>query len=135
MDLRAPTSNWPCEVFARLEVLTLNRCAVLELRIDTSNYTIDEYVAIFICIVEPELTRIYFLHAATQVHPKNWYPIPLIFCKPWGILPNDAPCHPKLADFANCMKKKGRGMSIFISILEGDYKTRNEDARQVLSHS
>ncbi|XP_024378755.1 cation-chloride cotransporter 1 [Physcomitrium patens] len=67
---------------------------------------------------------------ATQVHPKNWYPIPLIFCKPWGILPNDAPCHPKLADFANCMKKKGRGMSIFMSILEGDYKTRNEDARQ-----
>ncbi|KAG0565768.1 hypothetical protein KC19_7G013100 [Ceratodon purpureus] len=67
---------------------------------------------------------------ATQVHPKNWYPIPLIFCKPWGILPNNAPCHPKLADFANCMKKKGRGMSIFLSILEGDFKSRNEDARQ-----
>lgn len=69
--------------------------------------------------------------AATQVHPKNWYPIPLIFCKPWGILPFDVPCHPKLADFANCMKKKGRGMSIFVSILQGDYKTRAEDARQV----
>eukprot|EP00897_Mesotaenium_endlicherianum_P007569 jgi/Mesen1/6840/ME000351S05963 len=66
---------------------------------------------------------------ASQVHPKNWYPIPLIFCKPWGILPPDVPCHPKLADFANCMKKKGRGMSIFVSILEGDYKTNAEDAR------
>ena len=30
------------------------------------------------------------------------------------------------------MKKKGRGMSIFVSILQGDYKTRAEDARQVL---
>ncbi|KAL3692697.1 hypothetical protein R1sor_006348 [Riccia sorocarpa] len=67
---------------------------------------------------------------ATQVHPKNWYPIPLIFCKPWGILPADVPCHPKLADFANCMKKKGRGMSIFVSIMEGDYKDKAEDARQ-----
>eukprot|EP00271_Cylindrocystis_brebissonii_P023571 TRINITY_DN9846_c0_g2_i1.p1 TRINITY_DN9846_c0_g2~~TRINITY_DN9846_c0_g2_i1.p1 ORF type:complete len:989 (+),score=206.25 TRINITY_DN9846_c0_g2_i1:128-3094(+) len=66
---------------------------------------------------------------ADQVHPKNWYPIPLIFCKPWGILPPDVPCHPKLADFANCMKKKGRGMSIFASIMEGEYRDRAEDAR------
>lgn len=67
---------------------------------------------------------------ANQVHPKNWYPIPLIFCKPWGILPTDVPCHPKLADFANCMKKKGRGMSIFVSIIEGDYKEKVDEARQ-----
>ncbi|CAK9209557.1 unnamed protein product [Sphagnum troendelagicum] len=67
---------------------------------------------------------------ATPVHPKNWYPIPLIFCKPWGILPNDVPCHPKLADFANCMKKKGRGMSIFASIVEGDYKEKAEESRK-----
>ncbi|KAG0561948.1 hypothetical protein KC19_9G105400 [Ceratodon purpureus] len=66
---------------------------------------------------------------ATPVHPKNWYPIPLIFCKPWGILPNDVPCHPKLADFANCMKKKGRGMSIFASIVEGDYEQKAEESR------
>ncbi|CAI5503255.1 unnamed protein product [Closterium sp. Naga37s-1] len=59
---------------------------------------------------------------ASQVHPKNWYPIPLIFCKPWGILPPDMPCHPKLADFANCMKKKGRGMTIFATILEGRFR-------------
>lgn len=65
-----------------------------------------------------------------QVHPKNWYPIPLIFCKPWGILPSDVPCHPKLADFANCMRKKGRGMSIFVSILEGNYRDKAEEARQ-----
>jgi hypothetical protein len=71
------------------------------------------------------------LHAATPVHPKNWYPIPLIFCKPWGILPNDVPCHPKLADFANCMKKKGRGMSIFASIVEGEYKEKAEESRKV----
>lgn len=64
------------------------------------------------------------------MHPKNWYPIPLIFCKPWGILPDDVPCHPKLAEFANCMKKKGRGMSIFASIVEGDYKDKTEESRQ-----
>ncbi|CAM8909708.1 unnamed protein product [Rhodiola kirilowii] len=66
---------------------------------------------------------------ANQVHPKNWYPIPLIFCRPWGKLPENVPCHPKLADFANCMKKKGRGMSIFVSILDGDYHDRAEDAK------
>ncbi|GLT64992.1 hypothetical protein SLA2020_374500 [Shorea laevis] len=66
---------------------------------------------------------------ANQVHPKNWYPIPLIFCRPWGKLPENVPCHPKLADFANCMKKKGRGMSIFFSILDGDYYERAEDAK------
>ncbi|XP_024535740.1 cation-chloride cotransporter 1 [Selaginella moellendorffii] len=67
---------------------------------------------------------------ANNVHPKNWYPIPLIFCKPWGILPQDVPCHPKLADFANCMKKKGRGMSIFVSISEGEYIDKVDEARQ-----
>ncbi|KAM7259626.1 hypothetical protein ACFE04_015367 [Oxalis oulophora] len=66
---------------------------------------------------------------ANQVHPKNWYPIPLIFCRPWGKLPENVPCHPKLADFANCMKKKGRGMSIFVSILDGDYIECAEDAK------
>ncbi|GLJ53236.1 hypothetical protein SUGI_1134600 [Cryptomeria japonica] len=65
---------------------------------------------------------------ANQVHPKNWYPIPLIFCRPWGKLPENVPCHPKLADFANCMKKKGRGMSIFVSILDGDYNEKAEEA-------
>ncbi|CAA2980823.1 cation-chloride cotransporter 1 isoform X1 [Olea europaea subsp. europaea] len=67
---------------------------------------------------------------ASQVHPKNWYPIPLIFCRPWGKLPENVPCHPKLADFANFMKKKGRGMSIFVSILDGDYHERAEDAKE-----
>ncbi|KAK4589020.1 hypothetical protein RGQ29_019859 [Quercus rubra] len=66
---------------------------------------------------------------ANQVHPKNWYPIPLVFCRPWGKLPENVPCHPKLADFANCMKKKGRGMSIFFSILDGDYHECAEDAK------
>lgn len=66
---------------------------------------------------------------ANQVHPKNWYPIPLIFCRPWGKLPENVPCHPKLADFANCMKKKGRGMSIFVSILDGDYNEKAEEAK------
>ncbi|XP_075477201.1 cation-chloride cotransporter 1-like [Primulina tabacum] len=66
---------------------------------------------------------------ASQVHPKNWYPIPPIICRPWGKLPANVPCHPKLADFANCMKKKGRGMSIFVSILDGDYHECAEDAK------
>ncbi|KAL3522815.1 hypothetical protein ACH5RR_015649 [Cinchona calisaya] len=66
---------------------------------------------------------------ADQVHPKNWYPIPLVFCRPWGKLPENVPCHPKLADFANCMKKKGRGMSIFVSIMDGDYHECAEDAK------
>ncbi|PWZ26167.1 Cation-chloride cotransporter 2 [Zea mays] len=65
---------------------------------------------------------------ANSVHPKNWYPIPLIFCRPWGKLPENVPCHPKLADFANCMKKKGRGMSIFVSIIDGDYHESVEEA-------
>ncbi|PKU68471.1 cation-chloride cotransporter 1 isoform X1 [Dendrobium catenatum] len=66
---------------------------------------------------------------ANQVHPKNWYPIPLVFCRPWGKLPENVPCHPKLADFANCMKKKGRGMSMFVSIIDGDYQELAEDAK------
>ncbi|KAK1277530.1 Cation-chloride cotransporter 1 [Acorus gramineus] len=66
---------------------------------------------------------------ANQVHPKNWYPIPLVFCRPWGKLPENVPCHPKLADFANCMKKKGRGMSIFVSVIDGDYHELAEDAK------
>ncbi|KAG0472150.1 hypothetical protein HPP92_016696 [Vanilla planifolia] len=66
---------------------------------------------------------------ANQVHPKNWYPIPLVFCRPWGKLPENVPCHPKLADFANCMKKKGRGMSIFVSIIDGDYQELAEEAK------
>ncbi|KAL9687381.1 hypothetical protein QQ045_031782 [Rhodiola kirilowii] len=52
------------------------------------------------------------------------------FCRPWGKLPENVPCHPNLADFANCMKKKGRGMSIFVSILDGDYHERAEDAKE-----
>ncbi|WOH12086.1 hypothetical protein DCAR_0831585 [Daucus carota subsp. sativus] len=71
---------------------------------------------------------------ANQVHPKNWYPIPLIFCRPWGKLPENVPCHPKLADFANCMKKKGRGMSIFASIYDGNYHECAEDAKIACKH-
>ncbi|XP_024314966.1 cation-chloride cotransporter 1 isoform X3 [Brachypodium distachyon] len=71
---------------------------------------------------------------ANQVHPKNWYPIPLIFCRPWGKLPENVPCHPKLADFANFMKKKGRGMSIFVSIIDGDYHESAEDAKTACRH-
>jgi solute carrier family 12 (potassium/chloride transporter), member 4/6 len=70
-----------------------------------------------------------FMFVANQVHPKNWYPIPLVFCRPWGKLPENVPCHPKLADFANCMKKKGRGLTIFVSILDGDYHECAEDAK------
>lgn len=66
---------------------------------------------------------------ANQVHPKNWYPISLIFYRPWGKLLENVLCHPKLADFANCMKKKGRGMSIFASILDSDYHACAEDAK------
>uniref|UniRef100_A0A0E0M553 Amino acid permease/ SLC12A domain-containing protein n=1 Tax=Oryza punctata TaxID=4537 RepID=A0A0E0M553_ORYPU len=44
-------------------------------------------------------------------------------------LGENVPCHPKLADFANCMKKKGRGMSIFASIIDSDYHELAEDAK------
>ncbi|KAF2317881.1 hypothetical protein GH714_041201 [Hevea brasiliensis] len=54
---------------------------------------------------------------ANQVHPKNWIH-PTHILPAMGKLPENVPCHPKLADFANCMKKKGPGMSIFVSILE-----------------
>ncbi|CAI5952663.1 unnamed protein product, partial [Closterium sp. NIES-64] len=73
------------------------------------------------------LRSLHFL-GVSQVHPKNWYPIPLILCKPWGLLPPDAPCHPRLGDFAKCMRKKGRGMSIFVSVLEGNYSTLASEA-------
>ncbi|CAI5536201.1 unnamed protein product, partial [Closterium sp. Naga37s-1] len=73
------------------------------------------------------LRSLHFL-GVSQVHPKNWYPIPLILCKPWGLLSPDAPCHPRLGDFAKCMRKKGRGMSIFVSVLEGGYSTLAAEA-------
>ncbi|CAI5534335.1 unnamed protein product, partial [Closterium sp. Naga37s-1] len=73
------------------------------------------------------LRSLHFL-GVSQVHPKNWYPIPLILCKPWGLLPPDAPCHARLGDFAKCMRKKGRGMSIFVSVLEGNYSTLASEA-------
>ncbi|KAK8658694.1 hypothetical protein V6N13_036895 [Hibiscus sabdariffa] len=82
-----------------------------------------------LCIVNMFLISCLRSLGASQVHPKNWYPIPLVFCRPWGKLPENVPCHPKLADFVSCMKKKGRGMSIFINILDGDYHERAEDAK------
>ncbi|GJP72957.1 hypothetical protein CLOP_g3724 [Closterium sp. NIES-67] len=75
------------------------------------------------------LRSLHFL-GVSQVHPKNWYPIPLILCKPWGLLPPDAPCHPRLGDFAKCMRKKGRGMSIFATVLEGEYSALASPAHQ-----
>ena len=44
-------------------------------------------------------------------------------------LPQDLPCHPKFADFVNCMKKKGRGMSTCLPIMNGDYREKAEKAR------
>lgn len=62
------------------------------------------------------------------VHPKNWYPSPLIIAKPWGLLADDVPCHPKLMTFANLLKVKGQGLSMIYSILEGNFADRADDA-------
>lgn len=111
----------------------IDLCLILVLEVIRSYHLLGFHNLFEALAVWIELTpdSVFCFGAATPVHPKNWYPIPLIFCKPWGILPNDVPCHPKLADFANCMKKKGRGMSIFASIVEGDYKNKAEEGRQV----
>ena len=61
-------------------------------------------------------------------HPKNWYPSPLILCKPWGLLPDSVPCHPKLISFASMLKIKGMGLSMIYSIIEGDYSVCADEA-------
>ena len=112
MDSKVHTSNWLCEASDQWEVRIFFACKINILHLNCKlSCNFDHFLA------------------ANQVHPKNWYPIPLIFCRPWGKLPENVPCHPKLADFANCMKKKGRGMSIFFSIIDGDYHESAEDAK------
>lgn len=34
-------------------------------------------------------------------------PIPLVLCKPWGILPESMPCHPKLLSFCKYLHERG----------------------------
>lgn len=63
-----------------------------------------------------------------QMHPKNWYPSPLVLCKPWGLLPDDVPCHPKLISFAKYLKNRGQGLLTVVSILEGDLSRRADEA-------
>ena len=69
-----------------------------------------------------------------NVHPMNWYPNPLILCRPWGLLKEEIPCHPKLIDFAKFLKPPKtwlqrlsfgtQGFTMIVSILEGDYSKR-----------
>ncbi|KAK3285069.1 Protein ccc1, partial [Cymbomonas tetramitiformis] len=57
------------------------------------------------------------------------YPIPLVLCKPWGILPEDVPCHPKLLSFCKDLYQVGStGTAFVVSIMTGDYGARAEDA-------
>lgn len=63
-----------------------------------------------------------------QMHPKNWYPSPLVLCKPWGLLADDVPCHPRLISFAKYLKNKGQGLLMVVSILEGDLSKRADEA-------
>lgn len=68
-----------------------------------------------------------------NVHPMNWYPNPLILCKPWGLLKEEIPCHPKLIEFAKFLKPPkqrmsfglgSQGFTMIVSILEGEYSKR-----------
>ncbi|QDZ20292.1 family 12 solute carrier protein [Chloropicon primus] len=66
-----------------------------------------------------------------SVHPMNWYPNPLILCRPWGLLKEEIPCHPKLIEFAKFLKPPAKritlgshGFTMIVSILEGDYSQR-----------
>mmetsp|Transcript_69726 Transcript_69726/g.220759 ORF Transcript_69726/g.220759 Transcript_69726/m.220759 type:complete len:1075 (+) Transcript_69726:77-3301(+) len=63
-----------------------------------------------------------------QIHPKNWHPSPVVLCKPWGLLPDSTPCHPKLLAFASYFKEKGTGLCFVASIMEGEYADRANDA-------
>jgi potassium/chloride transporter 4/5/6 len=38
-------------------------------------------------------------------------PIPLVLCKPWGILPESMPCHPKLLSFCKYLHERGEKVS------------------------
>lgn len=80
-----------------------------------------------------------------RIHPMNWYPNPLILCKPWGLLADDVPCHPKLIEFAKFLKPprsgmtfQSQGFAMIVSILEGDYSRRFQTAmraqRQLWEH-
>ena len=40
-------------------------------------------------------------------------PIPLVLCKPWGILPESMPCHPKLLSFCKYLHERGEKVSVF----------------------
>ena len=56
-----------------------------------------------------------------KLHPKNWYPAPLILAKPWGLLAEDEPCHPKLLEVVKYFQPKGRyagSLAMLVSIIE-----------------
>lgn len=70
-----------------------------------------------------------------NVHPMNWYPNPLILCRPWGLLKEELPCHPKLIEFAKFLKPPkqrvslgSQGFTMIVSILEGEYSKRYSTA-------
>ena len=45
---------------------------------------------------------------AGAIHPKNWYPAPLVITKPWGLLHEDTLCHPMLVQVSTYFQPKGR---------------------------
>ena len=62
-------------------------------------------------------------------HPKNWVPSPLILCRPWGLLPEKVIVHPKLIAFAKYFKRRGLGLFIAASVLEGEYNDNAIEAK------
>ena len=66
-----------------------------------------------------------------SIHPKNWYPAPLVITKPWGLLDDSSICHPKLVQIATYFQPRGRhaaAMAMLATVLSGEYKDKAQAA-------
>ena len=64
---------------------------------------------------------------AGSIHPKNWYPAPLVITKPWGLLHEDTLCHPMLVQVCTYFQPRGRyaaAMSMVATVITGAFKDK-----------
>ncbi len=64
---------------------------------------------------------------AGSIHPKNWYPAPLVITKPWGLLHEDTLCHPMLVQVSTYFQPKGRyaaAMSMVATVITGAFQDK-----------
>ena len=70
---------------------------------------------------------------AGAIHPKNWYPAPLVITKPWGLLHEDTLCHPMLVQVSTYFQPRGRyaaAMSMVATVITGAFKDKAAVADQ-----